>query len=252
MGNGSPSSFRDCRDPQAAVCSAGARGRPERAPLRAAERSPPREENGAAVVAPVRLDPASSARWFEGWKRKYRTRTSPRPLASDPRWRARRPGSSPSVGDGTASSIPPTFRVEPRRAVPRPFAGPARSHGHAPSKRRRAAPRRSQAVSRPSTPVASTSCRQATSPPARSPRSCPEPTPSAVAARDAFHRHECAARGAALVVMEPATDSCGTGPFARLRTAVSRRRERAQPDRITIPAFARANGLARSVDVRPA
>src|SRR6185295_19388213 len=61
--------------------------------------------HGAGAV----LDPASSARWFDGWKHSGPSACDDRGLASQRR-PYREPGYCASVGDATACSIPPMYR----------------------------------------------------------------------------------------------------------------------------------------------
>ena len=82
------------RRPLPRASAADAAGGAERAPLRAAERAAPRGgDERARPCGPWRLlDPASSARWFDGWRRRHRTRASraaPHPPRAPPVARAR-------------------------------------------------------------------------------------------------------------------------------------------------------------------
>ena len=75
----------------------------------------------AKVARAIRLDPASSARWFDGWKSKVEPTGGGLQRPRTTRYRSRRPGpgSSPSAGVATASSILPTFRDD--AGCPRPY-----------------------------------------------------------------------------------------------------------------------------------
>ena len=91
-----------------------ARG-PPRARLRAAQRAPASREAAArrARQPAVTLDPASSACWFDGWRRDVASRFSRYNRGPCPRSPARAPGCCASGGDVTDSWTQPSYRRAP-------------------------------------------------------------------------------------------------------------------------------------------